>query len=63
LKKFPEGFFVIELHIAEESVFDFLYYCEVQPDYAAIMKKDEISILHFLTKSAEAYKKLKTEEE
>ncbi len=63
LSKFPEGYLIKELHIAKESVYEFLYFCEAQPGYSTVMKKDEISILHFLTKSAEAFNKLKTEEE
>jgi len=62
LEKFPESYFVTELHISEEFIYEFLYYCEAQSGYSVVMKQDRISILHFLTKSAAEFLQLKVED-
>ncbi len=61
LEKFPTSYFVNELHVAEESIYDFLFYCEAQPNYNVVVKQDRISILHFLTEKAVEYLKIQEE--
>jgi len=62
LEKFPPEYLVNELNIDEESVYDFLLYCEADPKFSETVKKDSIQILHFLKQKSEAYLKLPVEE-
>lgn len=63
LENFPESYIVQELKIDADAVYDFLYFCEAHPVYTSILKKDNIHILQFLKSRAEAYKKIKLEED
>lgn len=62
LEKFPAYFLSEELKIEEVVIYDFLYFCEADPVYSETIKKDRITILHFLKQKADAYLKLQTEE-
>lgn len=62
LEKFPAYFLSEELKIEEVVIYDFLYFCEADPVYSETIKKDCITILHFLKQKADAYLKLQTEE-
>ncbi len=62
LEKFPEKYIIEELKIDENKVYDFLYFCETHIDFSEIVKKDAISLLHFLKQQAESYLELKKED-
>jgi len=62
LEKFPSHYLSEELKIEEDAVYDFLYFCEADPYFSEIIKKDRITILHFLKLKAATYLKLQTEE-
>lgn len=62
LEKFPAQYLANELNIDEESVYDFLLYCEADSNFSKIVKKDRIQILHFLKQKSEAYLKLQVGE-
>lgn len=62
LEKFPSPYLAEELKIEEGAVYDFLYYCEADPNFIETMHKDRITILHFLRQKAEAYLKLQADE-
>lgn len=62
LEKFPSYYLSEELKIEEDVVYDFLYFCEADPNFLETIKKDRITILHFLKQKADAYLKLQAEE-
>tara|TARA_R110000850_G_scaffold203228_1_gene329567 strand:+ start:185837 stop:186571 length:735 start_codon:yes stop_codon:yes gene_type:complete len=62
LAKFPLPYLVEELKIEEDAIYDFLYYCEADPDFLETIRKDRITILHFLREKAVAYLKLQGDE-
>ena len=55
-------YLVEELKIEEDAIYDFLYYCEADPDFLETIRKDRITILHFLREKAVAYLKLQGDE-
>lgn len=62
LAKFPSPYIVEELNIEEDAIYDFLYYCEADPDFLGTLQKDRITILHFLKQKAANYLKLQADE-
>lgn len=62
LEKFPSYYLSEELNIGEDVIYDFLYFCEADPDFLETIRKDRITILHFLKQKATAYLKLQADE-
>lgn len=58
LNLFPSYFLSEELKIEEAVLYDFLYFCEADTNFSETLKKDRITILHFLKLKADAYLKL-----
>lgn len=62
LEKFPSYYLSEELKVEEDVIYDFLYFCEADPDFMETINKDRITILHFLKLKAATYLKLLVEE-
>lgn len=60
---FPPVFFSEELGIPEETLYDFLFFCETDPEFNATVKNNKINISKFLTDKSIEYKILKEETE
>jgi hypothetical protein len=58
---FPESFFREELKIADALFYDFLFFCEADPDFTNLIKRDKISLTAFLTEKAKRYTALQAE--
>lgn len=62
LEKFTSYYLIEELSLREDVIYDFLYFCEADPDFMETINKDRITILHFLKLKAVTYLKLQAEE-
>jgi len=62
IEKFPPAYLAEELQIEEGAIYDFLYFCETDPNFIETLTKDRITILHFLKQKAIFYLKFQAEE-
>jgi len=58
---FPESFFWEELKIADDLLYDFLFFCEADPNFENFIRSDKISLTEFLTEKAKRYIALQLE--
>ena len=56
LKKFPETYFTEVLKISKFQIYSFLFFCEDDPDYASIVRKDTITITEFLERKSQEFR-------
>lgn len=56
LEKFPESYFIDGLKIDRLNIYSFIFYCEDDPKYQAVMKQSTIEIIEFLEAKSEEYR-------
>ncbi|WP_282115894.1 carboxypeptidase-like regulatory domain-containing protein [Cellulophaga baltica] len=56
-KAYHDSLYVKQLKIPAEKINDFMYFCEIDSSFAAIDKKDNLSIWEFMLKKSMAYRK------
>lgn len=57
LDKFPETYFTDGLKINKLEVYSFIFFCEDDPDYQRVMKRNSMDIIEFLEKKSQEYLK------